>query len=69
MLDIFGRPGRRFYEFLQKVATDEKEKEEIGYLLSKEGKQDYLKLVQETVTYFDLFEKWPSTVPSLDYIC
>jgi hypothetical protein len=37
-LDIFGRPSRRFYEFLGRCATDETEKERIKFLLSKEGK-------------------------------
>lgn len=34
-LDIFGRPSRRFYEFLAKCATDDSEKERIKFLLSK----------------------------------
>jgi sulfite reductase (NADPH) flavoprotein alpha-component len=43
-LDIFGRPSRRFYEFLGRCATDETEKERIKFLLSKEGKRKHLKL-------------------------
>jgi sulfite reductase (NADPH) flavoprotein alpha-component len=38
VLDVFGRPGRRFYEFLAKVATDETEKAKIKHLLTKDGK-------------------------------
>jgi len=68
VLDVFGRPSRRFYEFLAKVATDEKEKAEIKHLLSKEGKADYLKLIKETTTYADLFELFPSCITSIDYL-
>jgi sulfite reductase alpha subunit-like flavoprotein len=25
-------------------------------------------MIKETVTYADLFKKWPSTLPSLDYL-
>jgi len=38
VLDVFGRPSRRFYEFLSLVAKDETEKQEIRHILSKEGK-------------------------------
>jgi hypothetical protein len=37
-LDVFGRPSRRFYEFLRLVATNEEEKKQITHILSKEGK-------------------------------
>lgn len=68
VLDVFGRPSRRFYEFLIKVATDEAEKSKIRHLLSKEGKSEYLTLIKETTTYGDLFKLFPSTIPSLDYL-
>jgi len=53
---------------MSRVATNPEEKERIKFLLSKEGKEDYLKLVKETVTYADLFEMFPSTLPALNYI-
>lgn len=37
MSDLFGRPTRRFYEFLMISAKDEKEKAELRHLLSKDG--------------------------------
>jgi sulfite reductase alpha subunit-like flavoprotein len=67
-LDIFGRPSRRFYEFLALAAKDESEKKAINNLLSKEGKPELLGLIKETATYADLLEKFPSSVPSLDYL-
>lgn len=66
VLDVFGRPSRRFYEFMSRFATDEKEKAQLKHLLTKEGKQDYMKLVKETVTYGDLLNLFPSCIPSLD---
>jgi len=68
VLDVFGRPSRRFYEFLAKVATEESETAEIKHLLSKDGKADYLNLLKETVSYADLFAKFPSTITSIDYL-
>jgi hypothetical protein len=53
---------------LGKCATDEAEKEKIKFLLTKEGKEEYLKLVKETVTFADLFTMFPSTLTSLDYL-
>jgi sulfite reductase alpha subunit-like flavoprotein len=53
---------------MMRVATDEAEKAKIKHLLTKEGKEEYLTLIKETVTYADLFEMFPSTVPSLDYL-
>jgi hypothetical protein len=38
VLDVFGRPNRRFYELLSKTAKDEREKKELKHLLTKEGK-------------------------------
>jgi len=38
VLDIFGKPPRRFFETLQMSAKDSSEQRELEYLLSKEGK-------------------------------
>jgi len=37
VLDVFGKPGRRFYDFLSLCSNDEKEKNKLKYLLTKEG--------------------------------
>lgn len=49
--DVFGRPGRRFYDFLSVCATDETEKAELKNLLSKEGKPELKNFVDETATF------------------
>jgi sulfite reductase (NADPH) flavoprotein alpha-component len=68
VLDVFGRPGRRFYEFLSICATEEKEKAELKHLLTKDGKDDLKKFVGETATYADLLQLFPSALPSLEYL-
>jgi sulfite reductase (NADPH) flavoprotein alpha-component len=68
VLDVFGRPGRRFYDFLSVCATDETEKAELKNLLSKEGKPELKNFVDETATFADLLIAFPSALPSLDYL-
>jgi len=67
-LDIFGRPGRRFYETLGIATGDEAERSEIEHLLSKEGKESMRGLQKETVTYADLLKKFPGAKMSLEYL-
>lgn len=47
VLDIFGKPGRRFYEFLSLASTDEAERTRLKHLLSNEGAQDLKNLVKK----------------------
>lgn len=69
VLDVFGKPSRRFYETLALAAKDENEKKEIEHLLTKEGKDDLRQLVQVgTVTHADLMKKWPSSKLNLEYL-
>jgi len=68
VLDVLGRPNRRFYEMSMLNAKDPKEAGEIKYLMSKEGKQAFKELLKETPTFFDLMKKWPSTKLSLEYL-
>ncbi|CAH1775312.1 unnamed protein product [Owenia fusiformis] len=68
IIDIFGRPSRRFYEALGILCKDESEKKRIEFLLSKEGKDDFRELVKETTTYADLLKMFPSANVPLEYI-
>lgn len=65
---MFGRPSRRFLETLAISAKDEKEKAEIEFILSKEGKSRLQELQKETVTYADLMKLFPSSKLSLEYL-
>eukprot|EP01012_Entosiphon_sulcatum_P043939 TRINITY_DN583_c0_g2_i1.p1 TRINITY_DN583_c0_g2~~TRINITY_DN583_c0_g2_i1.p1 ORF type:complete len:1924 (-),score=325.54 TRINITY_DN583_c0_g2_i1:205-5187(-) len=67
-LDIFGRPGRRFYENLAHFARNEKEKSELKHFLSREGKADFQKFLKETPHYADLLQRWPSARIPLEYL-
>ncbi|XP_064607290.1 pyruvate:ferredoxin oxidoreductase-like [Liolophura sinensis] len=68
VLDVFGRPSRRFYETLALAATDENEKKEIEYIISKEGTEKYKEMISETTTFADLLRKYPSAKLPLDYM-
>ena len=50
------------------VSTNETEKAAIKHLLSAEGKNDMKNLIKETTTYADLFLRFPSTVPKIEYM-
>ena len=66
VLDIFGRPNRRFYEMLEIAATDEAEKKELEFILTKEGQSMYQENIKETTHYADLLKKYPSAKVKLD---
>jgi sulfite reductase alpha subunit-like flavoprotein len=68
ILDVMGKPSRRFYDFLGTCATDEKEKTELKHLISKEGKEDFKGYLGESVTYADLLTRFPSALPQLGII-
>ncbi|CAI5746559.1 unnamed protein product [Peronospora destructor] len=65
VLDIFGRPSKKFYQALLERATDEKEKTTLMALLDADGKDEYKRRVDETVTFADLLEEFPSARPTL----
>lgn len=60
VLDVFGKPSKRFYEFLGIIASDPSEKAQLKHMLTKEGESDLRALTDETVTYADLLERFPS---------
>jgi len=72
VLDIGGWPKRRFYEMLKLCATDEAEKAQLQHICSREGKAEYNACMEESYTYAELLQKFPSAKPSvgqlLDYI-
>ncbi|CAO3637458.1 unnamed protein product [Cunninghamella echinulata] len=68
VLDIFGRPSKKFYEALATFATDPKEKEQLLFLLSSEGKEEFKKRVDDTITYEDLLREFTSAKPSLEHL-
>ncbi|CEG67268.1 Putative Sulfite reductase flavoprotein component [Rhizopus microsporus] len=65
-LDIFGRPSKKFYESLASFATDPAEREQLLYLVSPEGKEDFKQRVDDTTTYEDLLREFSSAKPSVE---
>ena len=68
VLDIFGRPKRQFYETLAILASDDKEKAQLNHLLEKEGRGELRELIDDTKTYADLLQMFPSAEMPLEYV-
>ena len=68
-LDIFGKPGKHFYEVLSKLATDPDEAKWLRFISSAEGQSTFKKLSEvETVTYADVLQMFPSARLPLDVL-
>eukprot|EP00123_Amoebidium_parasiticum_P017771 comp23984_c0_seq1/m.42582 comp23984_c0_seq1/g.42582 ORF comp23984_c0_seq1/g.42582 comp23984_c0_seq1/m.42582 type:complete len:1117 (-) comp23984_c0_seq1:240-3590(-) len=65
VLDLFGRPSKRFYEQLADLASDPVEKEKLLTIASADGKEDFKARVDEAVTYAELLREFPSAHPSI----
>lgn len=60
-LDIFGKPGKSFYETLSKHATDVHEARTLRFISSPEGASTFKKWSEtDTVTYADVLRAFPS---------
>lgn len=68
VLDIAGWPKRRFYEMLKLSATDAAEKEQLQKLCSKEGKAEYQAFADESYTYAELLQKFPSCKVNIGHL-
>jgi len=65
-LDIFGKPGKAFYEALSKVATNREESRHLRFIGSAEGSATFKKWSDvDTVTYVDVLKAFPSTKAKL----
>lgn len=65
VLDLFGRPSKKFYEALYARATDAREIETLAHVLDADGKDEYKRRVDETTTFAELLEEFPSARPTL----
>ncbi|KAJ3261568.1 hypothetical protein HK103_005406 [Boothiomyces macroporosus] len=64
-LDIFGKPGKKFYQHLAVKATEDSEKEEIAAILeTTEGFEKYVE--DYTPTFADLLAMFPSAKLSIE---
>ncbi|CCF51540.1 hypothetical protein NDA10_002150 [Ustilago hordei] len=68
-LDIFGKPPKRFYEELGKLATNRDEARWLRFISSAEGSSTFKKLSEiETVTYADVLRMFPSARLPIDQL-
>lgn len=64
-IDIFGKPGKRFYEDLAEFASDENEKKELLTLGGPEGANEFKRRAEvDTITYADILNEFTSAHPS-----
>jgi len=64
-IDIFGKPGKKFYECLAEFATNVEEKKTLLTLSSPEGGVEFKRRAEvDTVTYADIFREFPSAHPA-----
>ena len=64
-VDIFGRPGKKFYEDLAEFADDENEKKNLLTLAGPEGFKEFQRRAEvDTVTFADVLLEFPSAHPN-----
>ncbi|CAG8464466.1 8760_t:CDS:1 [Paraglomus occultum] len=66
ILDIFGRPSKKFYEALAQFAIDVNERKQLLWIASTEGTAEFKRRVEDTVTYADLLYEFTSAKPPLE---
>jgi len=70
VLDVFGKPNKKFFETLSLFASDEKEKATLESIVanSEDGKQLYKELSNDFVHHADVFKRFPSARPPLEQL-
>lgn len=70
VLDIFGKPNRRFYDQLALFATDAKEKDTLEKLTTDDpvGKEMYRNMSEDMVSHADVLKAFPSARPPLEQL-
>lgn len=67
MLDIFGKPGKSFYETLSRYATNKDEERALRFIACPDGHATFKKMSDvDTLTYADVMRKFPSARPSIE---
>ncbi|SCV71992.1 BQ2448_4686 [Microbotryum intermedium] len=65
-LDIFGKPGKSFYEILSRYATNKNEERALHFIACPDGHATFKKMSEmDTVTYADLLRQFPSARPTV----
>ena len=68
-LDIFGKPGKAFYETLSKHATNIDQERALRFIACADGNATFKKMSEvDTLTYADLLRMFPSSKPSIEVL-
>ncbi|GAA5877166.1 hypothetical protein JCM3774_003320 [Rhodotorula dairenensis] len=66
-LDIFGKPGKSFYETLSRYAKNKNEERALRFIACPDGHATFKKMSEmETVTYADILRQFPSAHPPIE---
>ncbi|GAA6034106.1 hypothetical protein JCM8097_000698 [Rhodosporidiobolus ruineniae] len=66
-LDIFGKPGKSFYETLSRYASNKNEERALRFIACPEGSSTFKKMSEmDTVTYADVMRQFPSARPPVE---
>lgn len=66
-LDIFGKPGKSFYETLSKYASNKEQERALRFIAAPEGSATFKKMSEvDTLTYADVMQLFPSARPSIE---
>lgn len=69
VLDLWGKPKRRFIDFMSMKCEDEAEKARLEYLLGKEGEAELRdQIFAETLGYAHMIEMFPSAKLDIGYM-
>ena len=70
VLDIFGKPNRKFYQTLALFAKDEGEKKQLQSIVenNKEGAALYRDLTHDFYHHADVLKKFPSARPPIEHL-
>jgi sulfite reductase alpha subunit-like flavoprotein len=66
VLDLLGKPSRRFYQHLVHFATNPEEREAL--LLMGQGEGEFSNVLGETLHYADILKKYTSAKPPLQFL-
>jgi homodimeric pyruvate:ferredoxin (flavodoxin) oxidoreductase len=68
IVDINGRPNKGFYKELAKFCESDTDKKALELIASDAGAAEYKKLAEETVTYKEVFEMFPSAKMPVEHM-
>lgn len=65
VLDLFGRPSKKFYADLATYATVKTDREKLEWLAGSDGNYAFKKRVEATITFVDILKEFPSAHPCM----